>query len=768
MRAGPPATNLSGLQVPSATIDNPAPPRQGPRSPWQEASKVLLEAWKTLRKRWIWVVTLTAAGLIVAAFYTAGQQRIYRSSCVIQIDPKPPKPLGQEVQAIVDVGANSYWANTEYYKTQFQIIQSRAVSEETVRRLGLHRDISFRRGLGPKDKLPDASETPASENVEAAIESTAARLRSQLSVEPVRESRLVTIAYTDPSPERARQILTTLVGVYVDRNVDVALDSTNTAADWLRGQVDKLKQELEGSENALHDYKTDNRILSVSLDDQSNMLRQEMQQLSAALTAVRVRRTQVAAQAEELAKLGSDVQADLSNYLLLRDQTLQNLRDALVTAQSDRNSLLGSGKGENHPLVASAVARVDAAREALEREVENVRQAAQRELSTVDKEVNSLATLLDQAHTRAQDLGRLEIEYRRLERSKTQTEKLYSLVLERSKESDLTRMMRFNNIQTIDPPLVPKAPVSPRVPVNMAIGLVGGIALGLFGAFAREMFDQSVKSPSDIEELGVTFLGLLPRLGRHGGAPYASSRRRAQRGREGPERAEWTVHEDPTSAVSEAARGIRTNLSFMSPDQPFRTFLVTSAAPSEGKTTVACWLATAMAQAGHRVLLVDCDLRRPRLHRVFGLVNDRGVTSVLLDRATLKEAVHDTGIPGLSVLLSGPQSPSPAENLQSKSFESLLAEMSSTYDRLVIDSSPVGPVTDAVVLSTRVDASILVIRALSSARDAVRHARKALEDVRANLVGAVLNAADPSRQGYSYYHRYYGEREGDESGKSSD
>jgi capsular exopolysaccharide synthesis family protein len=285
------------------------------------------------------------------------------------------------------------------------------------------------------------------------------------------------------------------------------------------------------------------------------------------------------------------------------------------------------------------------------------------------------------------------------------------------------------------------------------------------------MFDQSVKSPTDIEQdLGMTFLGLLPRLGRSNGSyGYGGSRARRDRRvkREALDRAEWTVHEDPTSAIAEAARGVRTNLSFMSPDQPFRTLLVTSASPSEGKTTVACWLATAMAQAGHRTLLVDCDLRRPRMHRVFDLANDRGVTSVLVDRATFKDAVHETEVPGLSVLLSGPASPSPAENLQSKSFENLLADMAAAYDRIVLDSPPVGPVTDAVILSTRVDATILVIRALSSSRDIIRHAGRALQDVRANLAGAVLNAADPNRQGYSYYHRYYGERDAESPAKDS-
>ncbi|MEO8180400.1 MAG: polysaccharide biosynthesis tyrosine autokinase [Deltaproteobacteria bacterium] len=735
-------------------------PPTAPRAavvPLRSASKAILDAWKVLRKRWVWVVTLAVSTIVATAFYTAGQKRIYRSSCILQIDPKPIKPLG-EVQAVVEVGSGSFFANNEYYRTQFQIIQSRVVAEDTVQRLGLQQDAAFLLGLGPKEQVP-ATGVPAG----ASIERVAQRLRGQLSVEPIRESRLVTISYSDPNPERARQILATLVSVYVDRNIDTALDSTNTAAEWLRGQVDNLKQELEGNELALNEYKKDNRILSVSLDDQNNMLRQEMQQLSQALTAVRVRRTEVAAQAEEIASLGqARGSAGMPVSALLTVSSLKNLRDMLDAAVSERDALIGSGRGEMHPLVASASARVRAAEDAVQQEIQNIQSAAQRELAVVDHQIQSLSVLFEQAQQRALSLGGLEIDYRRLERGKTNTEKLYSLVIEKSKQTDLTRMLRFNNITVIDPPLVPHAPVSPRVPLNMAAGLLGGLALGLLCAFGREMFDQSIKSQADVEELGITYLGTLPRL--TGSQPSAYGTKSRKKSRSKPrahpdlQSPELIVHEDPTSAVSESARGIRTNLAFMSPDNPYRTLLVTSGGPAEGKTTVACSLAIAMAQAGHRVVLMDCDLRRPRLHKVFNLLNDRGVTTALVERDSLSKDIQSTVVPNLSVLTSGPNNPSPAESLGSKSFQSLLADLSSSYDRVVIDSPPVGAVTDGVVLSTRVDATLLVVRALRSARDMVRQAQRSLQDVRANLAGAVLNAADQKRSAYPYY-RYYGRRE---------
>jgi capsular exopolysaccharide synthesis family protein len=211
--------------------------------------------------------------------------------------------------------------------------------------------------------------------------------------------------------------------------------------------------------------------------------------------------------------------------------------------------------------------------------------------------------------------------------------------------------------------------------------------------------------------------------------------------------------------LAEAARALRTNIIFMSPDKPQRRLLVTSAGPAEGKTTVACCIAIAMAQAGQRVLLVDCDLRRPRLHRVFSRVNDAGVTNVLMDLDMLDRLKLETEIPNLSLLPSGPIAPSPAELLHSDRFGELLAELERRYDRVIIDSPPVVPVTDAAILSKRVDGTVLVVRAFDTRRELARRAVRNLQDVDANVVGTVLNALNPGRgtgyQQYYYYH-YYG------------
>jgi len=215
------------------------------------------------------------------------------------------------------------------------------------------------------------------------------------------------------------------------------------------------------------------------------------------------------------------------------------------------------------------------------------------------------------------------------------------------------------------------------------------------------------------------------------------------------------VHEDPRSQIAEAARAIRTNIVFMSPDMPHRRLLVASAVPTEGKTTVACSIAVAMAQAGQRVILVDCDLRRPRLHKIFKTSNESGMTSVLLEPETLDEAILTTVVPNLHILTSGPIPPNPAELLHSDVFGRLLGELSTRFDRVVFDSAPLIPVTDATVLSTRVDATILVVKPFMTRKEVVRHAVRSLRDVGGKILGVVLNDLDLQRQDNYYYYRYH-------------
>lgn len=737
-----------------ALDSTPVPNPSGGSPPAEEAAQGinLFFVLRMLRKRWPIMVGVALIVSFAVTFYTLGQTKIYQATATVMFDPNPPRPLGRQVETLVDMGEGNYWNNKEYYETQYQLMNSMRVALDVARDLGLGQDGAFLANAPPGGKFKPQKVTD---------EQAAMEILSRTSVAPVKNSRLAMLTYRDADPARTQRIATAMVEAYVLKNLEDAQSSTGSAVEWLNGQLDKLKTGLDESELALHQYKLNKNILSADIDAQSNMLRGEMQQLSEALTLVRIKREELSARRDELAKVKTDDPAVLPATELLQSALLSSLREKYMSAVQERDSLAASGKGPNHPDVKSAEAQVTVTKAALLAEIRNIQGAVDRDLAIVKHQEGGLAGLFQRAKAQAFDLNLMGIEYSRLERTRANSEKLYSIVLERSKEGDLTRMMQVNNIRIVDRPMLPSGPVRPRVSFNVMLGMIAGIVLGLGAAFAREMMDRSIKCQEDIEgTLGLTFLGLLPAVSQEGARKsryYGYGRRRKSspetRGHISPD---LVVHQAPLSGPAEAARSIRTNIQFMSPDRPIKTLLVTSAGPSEGKTTVACSIAIAMAQSGLRVILIDCDLRRPRVHRAFNKSSDKGLTSILLDGEAISEEVTRTEIPNLDVMPAGPIPPNPAEIVSSERFKATMRGLEEKYDRIVIDSPPVVPVTDAAVLSTQVDGTVLVVRAFKTSRDLATEGRRALQSVGGRVVGAVLNAVDLERGYYKrYQYQYY-------------
>ncbi|HEX2672184.1 MAG TPA: polysaccharide biosynthesis tyrosine autokinase, partial [Polyangiaceae bacterium] len=450
---------------------------------------------------------------------------------------------------------------------------------------------------------------------------------------------------------------------------------------------------------------------------------------------------------------------------LVLNDALGTLRTAYVAAKRELVMMKAGGKDEHHPDVQKLNAQLESARTAIGQELQNIKNGAEIELANINHQLGGLSSLYEGARKEAMQLNLKELEYSRLHRSKENTEKLFAMVLERSTESGLSKMAPFNNVRVLDRPLKPPVPMYPRTGTNLAVGIVLGLLLGFAGATGREMLDRTVRNSEDIErELGLAVLGSLPDVGHESSGiklGYYYGRRRArlkERASAGPGKEdtspELLVHAHPKSVAAEAARAIRTNLMFMSPDNPYRCLLVTSAGPAEGKTTVATSIAIAIAQTGQSVCLVDCDLRKPRVHAVFGAQNDKGITTALLQPDQLSSLTLDTQVPNLTILRAGPTPPNPADLMHSEAFGRVLQELRARFDRVVIDSPPIGLVTDGVILSTRVDATVLVVRALATRRDAAKRAMRSLRDVGANCAGFVLNAVTSSEP-YYYYSGYY-------------
>jgi capsular exopolysaccharide synthesis family protein len=704
---------------------------------------------KPLRKGWPLIVASVALCAGATLLYWRSQPAVYEASTLLEINPNAAQPLGDKASDVHDMGVGIYWDAQEYYQTEFQIVTSDRVLGSVVRDLSLTSDYGFLGLKAPPPVLPS-------------VEATTAALRGRVLVDPVKNSRLFHIKVDDTDPKRARRLSDAIANAFIDQNLETAVNSSIEAGAWLGGQVDHVKKVLEHDEDALHAFKQTNDLPSTSINESSNMLRLEMQEYDTALTRTRTRKEELLARHTELSKITPENPDDLPSSELLASSYLQTLRGQYQNAVKDRASLLAEGKGENHPLVKSLTGRVEETSAALLAEVRNIQAAVDRDLAIAEHEEVGEESLFEAARKRAVDLSMKEIEYHRLDRSREENEKLFELLSAKMKEADLARMMRGNNIRIVDLAQDPGGPIRPRIPLNVGIGAIAGLVVGLAFMFLREQLDNSVKTPRDLEEqLGATFLGLLPEL-----ADDNEKKPRGRRRGTGPfapaagSHPELVVHDHPLSGIAEAARSIRTNLTFMNPDRPFKRLLVSSAAPMEGKTTVACSIAIALAQGGQRVCIVDCDLRRPRVHRIFDRAGDSGVTNVLLGESTIDDVAKPTVVHNLWAVPAGPVPPSPADLLQSESFKRLLHELSEKFDRVVIDSPPLAAVTDSAILSTLVDGTVFVVRAFKTSKQLARQGLRALHDVDARVVGAVLNAVNLSKHEYSYYHYYYYKREG--------
>ncbi len=732
----------------SSDINSHLPPSSATESPLAGVVVFL----KILRKHWAVVVACVALACGASLIYTKSVRRVYQASTLIEMNPRSPQPLGGDGSNQSGFDMSLLFVDPqEYYLTQYNIITSRSVLKAAAEAISLPSDYDF---FG----LPRAPDPPISADQAAAV------LAAHVTVEPVKGSRLAHIKVTDFDPGRAKRLCDAVAEAYVEQNLETTVNSSADAVAWLGGQIDHIKSDLDRDENTLYDFKQKNDLPSISINDSSNMLRLEMQAYDEALTHTRTRKAELMARQSELAHVSPDEPDALPSSELLSNAYLQGLRTQYRAASQLRATLVAEGKGENHPDVKEADARVSNAKAALLTEVSNLEAAVVRDLAVIERQEQAEAAMFNTSRRSAVDLNMKEIEYHRLDRTREENEKLYGMLNARMKEADLARMMRANNLRIVETAAIPTAPVSPRVSLNVGIGLLVGFLLGIGLPLLREQLDSSVKTPADLEEkLGTTFLGLLPELSSVDRPPGRSRLGRRARpdggaGAEGP--LELIVHNRPSSGVSEAARSIRTNLMFMNPDKPCRLLLVTSAAPAEGKTTVACSIAIALAQGGQRVCIVDADLRRPRLHRIFDRAGDAGLTSALVGEATLDEVAKPTVVPNLWSVPSGPLPPNPADLLQSDRFRKFVKELGARFDRVVIDSAPLVAVTDSAIISTVVDGTVFVVRAFQTGKHVSAQGLRALRDVEAPIVGAVLNAVNLRRHEYNYYHYYYYKKEG--------
>lgn len=694
--------------------------------------------------KWLILACVVVVGAAVA-FWTLQQPRIYEAKTVIEFDPNPVRPLGDAVQDVADP-MGGFWSAREFMATQNRVLASRTVAEGVVRRLGLHEDPTFF-GLPTEDFEP-REVTPTAMLL----------LDEMLTVSPVKDTRLVEIRIRGRSPERAAAIADAFSAVYIEKTLEDRMGSTVSALEWLGNQLDTLGRELESSELALHQFKQDHNVLSVSMEDRQNLVAREIESFNTALTDVRKRRIEVAARVARLQQaMGQDPLA-ASGTVFDERSALNSLRESLRAKVAERERMSAT-RAPNHPERRALDEEIAALREQLAQEVETIVRNAEADLREIRSVEGGLRQAVEEAHAAGLELNLREIEYEQLNRARENKAKLYQVVLERTTETDLTRMFVSQHVRVVDHALVPHFPVAPNRTLNVLAGLLGGLILGIGFAFALRFLDRRLRGPEAVEELGVTVLGVVPSV--VSAVANSNGKARPRRGTVAPTSPDLVVFDQPMSTAAECIRTVRTNLTFMGVGGPrSQVWVVTSSQPQEGKTTIAANLAASMAQSGKSVLLIDTDLRRPRVHKSFALPRDRGVSTLIAGEASFDTAVQRSRVPGLDVMTSGPVPPNPAELLHSPAFVRLVETARQRYDLVIFDSPPLGAVTDAAIIGPQVDGVVVVVKSSETTRDALRSSLRQLADVKAKVLGVVVNGFDFQSDRYygkGYYYRRYGE-----------
>jgi polysaccharide biosynthesis transport protein len=691
-----------------------------------------------VRRRWV-ILGAFIPIFAAVALYTLRQPKVYEASASMIIEVAAPHVLDSQVQDVSDSATSGYWWSREYTETQFKVIMSRAVSERVVEKLGLDRDPSF---LGVEGVADPKRRDEFMKQIDAAT-----LLQSKISVIPVKDSRIARIVLEDSSPQRAALLANEVAEAYIAETLGLRLKTSESANRWLEDRLAELEQKSKHSELAVYDFKKDADMLTTSLEDRASMISQRLNAYNGALTEVRTRIAGLRARVEALKRLHSSADdpknPEWSAVLSSAPEKslVSELRLRYFTERNDCSTLTERYLSD-HPKMVACQDRLKSARADLVAELNNIVRSAEAEQFEAEARERNLNGLLEAAKAEAFVVNKKQIEFDSLKREADNNQRLYDMVLKRLKDTELSGMLRTSNARILDSARPAFTPVRPKVQSSLLLGFMLALVGSLGLAFLLEQLDNTINSQVDVEErVGLPFLGFVPRLPEAKGKPDKDH--------------ELFVYRNPKSSVAEACRAIRTNLLFMTPDRPLRTMLVTSSGPREGKTTTVINTGITMAQSGSRVLLVDTDMRRPRLHKAFGVANDLGVSSVIVGEANLIQAVKSTEVPNLFLVPCGPIPPNPAELFHAKAFKDFVEEAANSFDRVIFDSPPVNAVADPLVLSTQVDGVLIVFRAAETPRALAQQALRTLRAVKAHVLGAILNDVDVGDSRYGYYYEAY-------------
>jgi capsular exopolysaccharide synthesis family protein len=559
----------------------------------------------------------------------------------------------------------------------------------------------------------------------------------------------VQISYTHPDPRLAAEIVNGLVKTYIEANFRTKYESVTQTSEWLSTELADLQLKVQTSEEKLVRYQKDHSILGI--DEKQNIVTAKLDELNRELTAAQSDRVQK----ESVYMFATSGDPSLFAKVSPATGLLGRLREKesdLATQYAQLTTQFGSG----YPKVAELDNQLKQVRAQIATEEKKMQESVRNDYLAALQREKLLASAFEQQKQEANKLNESAIEYSVLKRDAEANRQLYQDLLQRLKEASVSAGLRSSNIRVVDVAGIPTFPITPNVPRNLMIGLLLGLAAGMGLAFVLESLDRTVRNMEEVSAISMLpALGTIPlQLSSNGHVRKRLTTLSVGDGK--PDPPDLVTYVRPKSEAAEAYRALRTSILLSSFGAPPKVILVTSALPQEGKTTVSANSALVLAQRGNRVLLLDADLRRPGIEKLFGIKARGGLSTLISGVDKLEDVlVHSTEVPNLWIMPAGPIPPQPAELLSSTLMKEYIARWRNEFDHVVIDTPPCLSVTDAVVLSPDADRVILVARSGKTTKPALRRASELLLQVNARVMGVVLNALD-LRSGDGYYHYSYG------------
>ncbi|HCB75836.1 MAG TPA: exopolysaccharide biosynthesis protein [Sphingomonas bacterium] len=683
--------------------------------------------------RWRYVIIgITAASFLIGLIATLLMTPKYTATATVEISREANKVT--EFQA---VQRDASVADQEFYQTQYGLLKARSLSERVANQLRLIDDPKFFELFGvatdrPMFQLVNGRYPAAGRAERQRVAGEV--LRKNLSINPTRLSRLVDIAFTSPDPSFSTKVANSWAENFIQTNLERKTQATSYGRNLLQRQLAQAKERLDESQRQLVTYASAQQIINLPAQGAGNgagapersIVADDLAALNSALSQATADRIQAEARYQQAGRAGASAEA-------LRNAAINNLRQRRAELAADYQRLMVQFE-PGYPAAVAIQSQIDQLDRSIVREESRVSGSLQADFREAQNRERSLKAKVDQLKSSYLDLRRRSIQYNIYQQEVDTNRALYDGLLQRFKEIGVAGGVGINNVSVVDAADIPQKPSSPRLLVNLLVALLAGLGLGAAAAFALEQIDEAIADPAEVERrLGLPLLGSVPKV---------------------EEVSPKDALLDRKSDLFDAYLAVQTNLAFTTEHGVPRSFAVTSTRPAEGKSTTALALATTLARAQRRVILVDGDMRSPSVHHLGGVDHNRGLSNFLSGDDAIETLTFPMTDLGFTAMSAGPIPPNAAELLTGNRLSLLIARLLEGYDHVVIDSPPVMGLADAPLIASRVEGVIYAVESHGIRSSLVKTALGRLVSANARIFGGVLTKFEARKAHYGYGYEY--------------